>query len=117
MEVIYRIIATAFLVFLIPQLISGVYVDGFMSSVIVALVLAFLNLIVKPILILFTLPITIFTLGLFLLVVNAIIIQMCDGLVTGFAVKSFWSAMVFSILLSVTQSIVYSITGLDKKKH
>ncbi|MCB9426957.1 MAG: phage holin family protein [Flavobacteriales bacterium] len=117
MEVLYRIITTALLVLLLPQFLSGVAIDGFATSVIVALVLGFLNIIVKPILILFTLPITVFTLGLFLLVINALIIQICDGLVSGFAVKSFWSALVFSILLSICQSIVYSITGLNEKKH
>jgi putative membrane protein len=70
---------------------------------------------VKPILVLFTLPVTIFTLGLFLLVINAVMILLCDHFVEGFRVSSFWTAMLFSIILSLSQSLVYQITGDAKK--
>jgi putative membrane protein len=70
---------------------------------------------VKPVLVLFTLPVTVFTLGLFLLVINAIMILLCDHFVDGFNVNSFWTAMLFSIILSLSQSLVYQITGDTKK--
>jgi len=75
----------------------------------VAVVLGLLNIFLKPILVLLTLPVTIFTLGLFLLVINAGIILLCANLVDGFAVKSFVSALIFSLVLSISQSIVNSI--------
>lgn len=75
----------------------------------VAIVLALLNFTVKPILILFTLPVTILTLGFFLLVINAIIILLADTFVSGFNVNGFWVAMLFSIILAVTQSLLFGL--------
>jgi putative membrane protein len=62
---------------------------------------------------LFTLPVTLLTFGLFLLVINALIILICDALVGGFEVNGFWYALLFSILLSIFQSILFALT---KKK-
>ncbi len=94
---------------------SGVTLeDGIKTSFIVAIVLGLLNFFVKPILTLFTLPITVLTLGLFLLVINALIIMMCSYFVSGFHVNSFWTALFFSIILSLSQSLVYKLTD-DKK--
>ena len=67
-------------------------------AVIVALVLSLLNFLVKPLLVILTLPVTIITFGLFLLVINALIILMAGGLVSGFAVDGFWWALLFSLL-------------------
>jgi putative membrane protein len=64
-------------------------------------------------LILFTIPVTILTLGLFLLVINAIIILLCDNLVDGFSVNSFWTALFFSIVLTISESIVFKLTDND----
>ena len=100
----------------IVHLMKGVKLDnGIETSLKVAVVLALLNFFVKPILVLFTLPVTIFTLGLFLLVINAVMILLCDHFVEGFQVSSFWTAMLFSIILSLSQSLVYQITGDAKK--
>jgi putative membrane protein len=93
---------------------GGIHVQNLATSVIVALVLAVLNAIVKPVLVLLTLPVTIFTLGLFLLVINAVIVILCSKLVTGFTIDSFWHALLFSILLSVFQSIVFGMTKEKK---
>ncbi len=93
---------------------KGVRVDEFTTALTVAIVLGLLNFFVKPILVLFTLPVTFFTLGLFLLVINAIMILLCDEFVDGFEVSSFWTAMLFSIILSLSQSLVYQITGDTK---
>jgi putative membrane protein len=92
---------------------TGVDVDSFTTSLIVAIVLGLLNLFVKPILVLFTIPVTIVTLGLFLLVINAIIILLCDNLVDGFSVNSFWTALFFSIVLTISESIVFKLTDND----
>lgn len=115
MNLILRVIVTAALVMLISFLMkSSVRIDGFSTALIVAIVLGLLNFFVKPILVLFTLPITIITLGLFYLIINAIIILLCDKLVDGFDVTSIWSALLFSIILSISQSFVYKLT--DSKK-
>jgi putative membrane protein len=81
---------------------------------VVAVVLGLLNIFIKPIMVLLTLPFTIVTLGLFLLVVNAIIILLCTKIVGGFTVDTFWIAMIFSVVLSLSQSIIFSIIGNDK---
>ena len=109
MNLLIRILVTALLVMLVSYLLPGISVAGYGTAIIVAIVLGLLNLVVKPILVLFTLPVTILTLGLFLLVINAIVILLCDVIVGGFDVSSFWTALLFSIILSVFQSIVYSL--------
>ncbi|MBP6558252.1 MAG: phage holin family protein [Flavobacterium sp.] len=114
MKLLIRILITAILVLVIAHFMKGVIIDEFKTALIVAVVLGLLNFFVKPILVLLTLPVTFFTLGLFLLVINAIIILLCDHFVDGFEVVSFWTAMLFSIILSLSQSLVYQITGGTK---
>ncbi|WP_369992388.1 phage holin family protein [Winogradskyella sp.] len=109
MNLIIRLLLNALAVFVLAHLLSGVDVDGYLGALIVAVVLAILNLLVKPLLIIFTLPVTIMTLGLFLLVINALIILLADKLLDGFGVSSFWTALLFSILLSILQSILHSL--------
>jgi putative membrane protein len=98
---------TAILVVVIAHFMPGVVVDSFMTSLIVAVVLGLLNIFVKPILVLLTLPITIVTFGLFLLFINALLIMLCAQIVGGFNVESFWTAVFFSIILSISQSILF----------
>ena len=113
MKLIIRILLTAVAVILIAEFLPGITVANFWTAVIVAVVLAILNLIVKPILVILTLPVTILTLGLFLLVINAIIILLAGAFVDGFGVDGFWIALIFSLLLSIFQSILFSILGAD----
>lgn len=108
MNVILRLIVTAFLVMILAYFLPGVHVDGFVTALIVAIVLGLLNLFVKPILVLLTLPVTILTLGLFLLVINAVVIILCDYIVGGFEVSSFLTALLFSLILSIVQSLIFS---------
>ena len=115
MKLLFRILITDILVLVIAKIMKGVIVDEFTTALTVAIVLGLLNFFVKPVLVLFTLPVTIFTLGLFLLVINAVMILLCDHFVEGFHVSSFWTAMLFSIILSLSQSLVYQITGDAKK--
>lgn len=113
MKLLLRLLVTAALVLLLSNLLSGVRVASFGTAVIVAVVLGLLNIFIKPILVLLTLPVTLVTLGLFLLVINAVIILLCTNIVDGFAVDSFWTALIFSVILSVLQSITYKILGDD----
>lgn len=114
MKLLLRLLVTAALVLLIANFLSGVHVASFTTAIIVAVVLGLLNLFIKPILVILTLPVTVVTLGLFLLVINAVIILLCTNIVGGFAVDSFWTALLFSIILSILQSITYKIVGDDK---
>jgi putative membrane protein len=111
---IIRFLLNGLAVFLTAYLLPNVDVDGYGTALIVALVLSIANVIVKPILILFTIPITILTLGLFLLVINAIIILLADYLVDGFFVDGFWWALLFSLILSIFNSLFEDLTK-DKK--
>lgn len=111
MKILLKILITSVLVMVIAYFLKGVVVDEFTTALSVAIVLSLLNFFVKPIIILLTLPVTIFTLGLFLLFVNALMILVCDHFVEGFSVNSFWTAMLFSIILSLSQSLVYQIMG------
>jgi putative membrane protein len=109
MNFLIRILITALVAFGLSYLLTGVHMDQFTTALLLALVLAVLNAIVKPLLVILTLPITIITLGLFLLVINAAIILLGDYFLEGFKVDGFWWALLFSILLSVVSSILYSI--------
>lgn len=110
-----KIVFTSLLVMLLSHFIKGVYIENFTTSIIVAIVLGLLNIFVKPILVLFTLPVTLFTLGLFLLVINAVLILFCTKIVGGFQVDSFFTALIFSIVLSLLQSIMYRLLKDEKQ--
>ncbi|WP_337968554.1 phage holin family protein [uncultured Flavobacterium sp.] len=114
MKLLLRLLVTAGLVLLIAKFLPGVFVASFATSLIVAVVLGLLNLFIKPILVILTLPVTVITLGLFLLVINAIIILLCTNIVDGFKIDSFLTALLFSVILSILQSITYTILGDDK---
>jgi len=111
MKTLINIFFTAVFVILLSYFMPGIRVNSFFTAVIVAAVLGLLNIFVKPLLVLFTLPVTIFTLGLFLLVINAIIIILCDELVDGFEVQGFVRALLFSLVLSFCQSLVSSLSS------
>ncbi|HNP98520.1 MAG TPA: phage holin family protein [Bacteroidia bacterium] len=115
MEFLGRLFMSALAVIVSSLVLPGVHIDGAITALIVAAVLAVLNAIVKPVLVLFTIPITIFTLGLFLLVINAVMILLVDKLVDGFSVEGFWTALLFSIILSAVTSVFSSLNSKDQK--
>ncbi|HHC80761.1 MAG TPA: phage holin family protein [Flavobacteriia bacterium] len=115
MKIILKMLLTAIAVVVLAQILPGIRVDGYLTAIFVAIVLGFLRIFVKPIFIFFTLPLTIVTLGLFLFVINAVIILLAGKLVDGFYVSGFWYALLFSLLLSFFQSILYSF--LKEKKQ
>ncbi len=116
MKLIIKLLLNALAVIILSYVLPGVGVDSITTAIIVAIVLSILNFLVKPILIILTLPITIVTLGLFLLIINAIIILIAAHFISGFQVSSIWWALIFSLLLSFLQSILHSILKEDKKK-
>lgn len=109
MKIILRMLLTAVAVVILAQILPGIHVDSYTTAIIVAVVLGLLRVFIRPLIILLTLPITIVTLGLFLFVINAVIILLADRLIDGFVVSGFWYALLFSLLLSFLQSIFYSL--------
>jgi putative membrane protein len=97
--------------------LPGVHLTDYWSALKVAIVLAFLNAIVKPILTILTIPITVVTLGLFLLAINAFIIIFAEKLVTGFEVDGFVTALLFSLLLSICTGLLNFAFGVNKKEE
>lgn len=114
MNFILRILISAAVASGLSYVLSGVHIDNFITALMVAIVLAVLNAIVKPILIILTLPITILTLGLFLFVINALIILLAAHFVNGFRVDGFWWALLFSLLMSILTSLLYNETSKDR---
>ena len=109
MRLILRILLSALAVVILAKVLPHVSVDSYFTAIIVAIVLSLLNFIVKPILVILTLPVTIVTFGLFLLIINAIIILLADTLIDGFVVDGIWWALLFSLLLSFLQSLLFSL--------
>lgn len=105
MNGIIRFLLSSVAVMLTAYLLPGAHVTSFWTAMIVALVLSLVNIFVKPVLILFTIPATILTLGLFLLVINALMIMLTDYFVRGFQVDGFWWALLFSLILSLFNSL------------
>lgn len=115
MKTLLRILLTSLAVLVIAQFLNGVNVDNYTSAILVAIVLGLLRVLVKPVLVILTLPVTLLTLGLFLFVINAAIVLLASSIVPGFTVTGFWVALLFSLLLSLFQSVLFSF--LREKKN
>lgn len=109
MNYIFKTLLTALAVLVIAEILPGVQVDDYGTAIWVAVVIGLLFMILKPILVILTLPVTILTLGLFLFVINAALILMANSWVDGFGVSGFWTAMLFSILLSLFESVLHKL--------
>ncbi len=116
MQFLIKILVSALAIYLVALIMPHVQIDDQVTVVLVALVLAFLDAIVKPLLTILTIPITIFTFGFFLLAINAFIILMATRLVPGFHVDGFWWALLFSMVLSVTNGFLNSAFGIYRVK-
>ena len=117
MNFVLRILITAIVAFALSAVLPGIHFHNFWAAVVLSLVLAILNFILKPILIILTLPITILTFGLFLFVINAIIVLVAGDLVSGFRVDGFGWALLFSLLLSLLTSVLYKDTRRDEERR
>ena len=116
MKFIVKAFLLSLAIMLSAYLLPGVHVENYVNALFFALVLIFLNYFFKPILVFFTIPITFLTLGLFLIVINGIIIILADMFVPGLKVDSFLWAILFSFLISITTYIFEKITGVDEKR-
>lgn len=110
LRTIVRFLVLGFAVLLTSMLLPGISVDNFVTAVLAGVVLVLLNMTVRPVLVILTLPATILSMGLFLLVINAALITLASSIVPGFHVDGFWWALLFSFVLS----IVSSVLGLEK---
>ena len=116
MNFLTRLVTSSLAVLVVTYLLPGVSVDNAVTAIVVAAVLSLLNMLLKPVLILLTFPITVVTLGIFLLVINALLIMLAASLVPGFNVDGFWWALVFSIILSIVTGIFNSLAKPDIKE-
>lgn len=107
MNFLLRIVITAVVAFALSSVLPGIHIDTFWTAIVLSLVLAVLNFLLKPILIILTLPITILTFGFFLFIINALIVLLASKFVDGFRVRSFGWALLFSLLLSLLTSLLY----------
>jgi putative membrane protein len=110
MNFLIRVLVVAAVSFGLSRLLTGVHITDFWTAVVFAIVLALLNMFIRPLLILFTLPVTIITMGLFLFVINALVVLLASKFVDGFTIDNFWWALLFSIILSIITS------AIDKKE-
>ncbi len=113
MGFIIKVLLTAVAAYAAAWLLPGVEIINVKTAVVVALVLALLNMFVRPLLVLLTIPVTIITLGLFLLVINILIIKLTDSLVGGFTVDGWWSALLFSLIVSFVTWILSGLVDMD----
>ncbi|MEH0155433.1 phage holin family protein [Limibacter armeniacum] len=93
---------------------SGVTIDNYWTAIVVAVVISLINLFIKPILFILTLPITIITLGLFLIILNSFTFYLAGKLVDGFEVPGIFTAIVFSLLYSIAMTILENVLGLKE---
>ena len=117
MNFIIKLILYAVAILITSYLLSGVHVDGFVAAFILAGVLALFNVTLKPLLVILTIPFTIITFGLFLIVINAVIILLADSFIPGTTIDGFWWAVIFSLIVSILNSIFTSISEPKKNKR
>lgn len=116
MTILLRLLFNALGLILIAEFVKGISVDGLYPAIIAALVLGVLNAIVRPILLILTLPITIITLGLFAFVINAALFMFAASFIEGFYVSGFWIALLGSILMSIVSTIGSRFIKSDRKE-
>jgi putative membrane protein len=108
-DILLNLIVNTLSIFAVSYLLSGVHVNDFLTAIIVAVVLSVFNVTLKPLLILVTIPITLVTFGLFLLVINVLVLYAADALIDGFKIDGFWWAVLFSVLVSMVNSVLFGL--------
>lgn len=108
MGFIIRILVTGAVAFGLSYILKGIHIDTYWTAILFALVLAVINIIIRPIFILLTIPITVVTFGLFLFVINALLVLLAAKFISGIQIDGFWWGLLFSFLLSLVSSILFS---------
>lgn len=105
MKLLTKVLLTALTLLIVAEYVPGITVDGLYPAIIAAIILGLLNVFVRPILLILTFPITLITVGLFVFVINAVLFWYAASFIEGFAVASFWYALVGSLIVSVVSTI------------
>ena len=105
MKLIARLLLTVLALLLVAEYVPGITVDGFKSALVAAVVLGLLNIFIRPIILILTLPINFLTLGLFTFVINAALFLFVANTIDGFAVEGFWPALVGSLIVSIAGTL------------
>lgn len=110
MKFILHLLIGAVAVTIASYIVPGVTLTGVLAAILVALVLGLINTFIKPVLLIFTLPINVLTLGLFSLVINALLVLLAAAIVPGFQVSGFLTALLFAVVLSII-NIIFGLIG------
>ncbi|CDZ80616.1 Membrane protein of unknown function [Candidatus Rubidus massiliensis] len=110
LEAVISLLLSSLAIFVTAQIVTGVHVASFWTAIVIAVVLGFINAIIRPILFILTLPINILTLGLFTLVIMALCVMLASAIVPGFTVDGFWWAMLFAVVLAFINAFIHSLT-------
>ncbi len=106
MKIITKILLTALTLLFVAKYVPGITVDGFYPAVIAAIILGLLNVFVRPVLLILTFPITLVTVGLFVLIINAALFWFAASFVSGFAVASFGYAFLGSLVVTIVSTLM-----------
>lgn len=109
MRILIKFLINAFALYLTALIVPGFNLSGFWTIIIAAAVLGIINVIIRPIMLLITLPINILTLGLFTFVINALMLLLASAVVSGFFIAGFWTAILAAIILSIISTILHMI--------
>lgn len=112
MKTLIHFIVSALAILITAYVLPGVYVDGLFAALVLAVILGVINTFIRPVLVVLTLPLSIVTLGLFVLVINALLVMLASYIVPGFAVAGFWYAFLFGIVLAI---VSYVLQIFEKK--
>lgn len=107
MRIVLRLLVTAAIAFILAQILPGVHVADYGTAILFAIVLGFLNIFLRPILIILTLPLTLFTFGLFLFIINTMTVMLASEWVKGFVIDSFGRGLLFSLLLTASTYLLF----------
>lgn len=108
MNFVIRILVTGAVAFGLSYILKGIHIDSYGTALIFALVLALINIFIRPLLVIFTIPLTIITFGLFLFVINALLVLLAAKFISGIQIDGFGWGLLFSLLLSLVTAVLFS---------
>ncbi|HEX9391610.1 MAG TPA: phage holin family protein [Usitatibacteraceae bacterium] len=117
MTLLLRLLLNGLALMLVAYLYSGVQVDGIFPALMAALLLGLVNAVIRPVLVILTLPVTLLTLGLFIFVINALLFWFVAEIIKGFNVNGFMAALVGSLMYSVISLVISWLVFSDKKAN
>jgi putative membrane protein len=112
MRLLINWLVTTFAILIAAHLLPGVTIKNFWTALVTALVLGLINAILRPLLIVLTLPLTLLTLGLFIFVINALLVLLASSLVPGFTIQGFWWALLFSLVFSLVSFVLHRLLSV-----